>query len=46
MLVDEDGSEAAFTLKNRDLAAPALLQIETANVLRTLVAAKRHIHSS
>lgn len=37
-LVDEDGSEAAFTLKDRDLAAPALLRIEAANVLRTLVA--------
>jgi len=37
-LVDENGSEAAFTLRGRDLAAPALLRIETANVLRTLVA--------
>lgn len=37
-LVDEDGSEAAFTLRDRDLAAPALLRIEAANVLRTLVA--------
>lgn len=39
-LVDEDGSEAAFALRDRDLAAPALLRIEVANVLRTLVARK------
>ncbi|MBB1498933.1 type II toxin-antitoxin system VapC family toxin [Paracoccus sp. MC1862] len=37
-LVDEDGSDAAFTLRDRDLAAPMLLRIEAANVLRTLVA--------
>lgn len=37
-LVDEDGSEAALGLKSRDLVAPALLRIEAANVLRTLVA--------
>ncbi|MRX50757.1 PIN domain-containing protein [Paracoccus sp. S-4012] len=37
-LVDEDGSDAALALQGRDLAAPALLRIEAANVLRTLVA--------
>lgn len=37
-LVEEDGSEAALALKERDLVAPALLRIEAANVLRTLVA--------
>lgn len=37
-LVDEEGSEAAFTLRDREIAAPALLRIEAANVLRTLVA--------
>jgi predicted nucleic acid-binding protein len=39
-LVEEDGSEAAFALRDRDLAAPALLRIEAANVLRTLAARK------
>ena len=38
--VNEDGSEAALALQGRDLAAPALLRIEAANVLRTLVARK------
>nr|WP_209842069.1 type II toxin-antitoxin system VapC family toxin [Rubellimicrobium aerolatum] len=37
-LVEEPGSEAALALQHQDLAAPALLRIETANVLRTLVA--------
>lgn len=37
-LVDEPGSEAALSLQGRDLAAPALLHIEAANVLRTLAA--------
>lgn len=37
-LVNENGSEAALRLRDRDLIAPALLRIETANVLRTLVA--------
>jgi predicted nucleic acid-binding protein len=36
-LVDEPGSEAALGLKGCDLMAPALLRIEVANVLRTLV---------
>jgi predicted nucleic acid-binding protein len=39
-LVEEDGSEAALALQGRDLAAPALLRIEAANVLRTLAARK------
>ena len=39
-LVEEEGSEAALALKGRDLAAPALLRVEAANVLRTLVARK------
>jgi predicted nucleic acid-binding protein len=37
-LVEESGSEAALALQGRDLAAPALLRIEAANVLRTMVA--------
>lgn len=37
-LVEEPGSEDALALQGRDLAAPALLRIEAANVLRTLVA--------
>ena len=37
-LVEESDSEAALALQGRDLAAPALLRIEAANVLRTLVA--------
>lgn len=37
-LVDEPGSEAAHDLRHRDLAAPALLRVETANVMRTLAA--------
>lgn len=36
-LVDEPGSDAVHALKGRDLAAPALLRIEVANVMRTLV---------
>lgn len=36
-LVEEPGSVAAHELKGRDLAAPALLRVEVANVLRTLV---------
>lgn len=36
-LVEESGSEAALALQGRDLAAPALLRIEAANLLRTLV---------
>lgn len=35
-LVDEPGSKAADDLKSRDLASPALIRIETANVMRTL----------
>ena len=37
-LVEESESEAALALQGRDLAAPALLRIEAANVLRTMVA--------
>lgn len=37
-VVEEAGSDAALTLKGRDLAAPALMRIEIANVLRTLTA--------
>ncbi len=37
-VVQEDGSDAALALRSRDLAAPALLRIETANALRTLAA--------
>lgn len=39
-LVEEDDSEAALSLRDRDLAAPALLRIEAANVLRTLATRK------
>lgn len=39
-LVKEDGSEAALALRDCNLAAPALMRIEAANVLRTLVARK------
>ena len=39
-LVDEAGSDAAASLKGADLAAPALIRIEVANVLRTLSARK------
>jgi len=39
-LVDEAGSDAAASLKRADLAAPALIRIEVANVLRTLSARK------
>lgn len=35
-LVEEPGSDAALALRGRDLAAPPLLRIEVANVLRTL----------
>ena len=37
-VVQEDGSDAALALQGRDLAAPALLRIETADALRTLAA--------
>lgn len=37
-LVEEEGSDAALSLGERDLMAPSLLRIETANVLRTLAA--------
>lgn len=36
-LVEEPDSEAALALQGRDLVAPALLRLEVANVLRTLV---------
>ena len=36
-LVEEPGSEAALALQGLDLAAPALLRVEAANVLRTMV---------
>lgn len=39
-LVEEDGSDAALALRGSDLAAPALLRIEAADVLRMLVARK------
>ena len=37
-LIEEEGSEAAMRLRGADLAAPALMRIEAANVLRSLVA--------
>lgn len=37
-VIEEDGSDQALALQGRDLMAPALLRIETANVLRTLAA--------
>lgn len=37
-VIEEDGSDQALALQGRDLIAPALLRIETANVLRTLAA--------
>jgi predicted nucleic acid-binding protein len=37
-IVDEPGSDQALALRDRDLAAPALLRVEAANVLRTLAA--------
>lgn len=37
-LVEEEGTAAAVALLGRDLAAPTLLRIEVANVLRTAVA--------
>jgi predicted nucleic acid-binding protein len=37
-IVEEPGSDEALALRRRDLAAPALLRIEAANVLRTLAA--------
>lgn len=40
-LIDEDGSDAALALQGTELAAPALLRIEAANVLRTLTARDR-----
>ncbi len=36
--VDEPGSAAAHGLEGRDMAAPALLRVEVANVMRTLAA--------
>ena len=39
-LVEEDGSEAALALQSEDMIAPALLRIEIANLLRTLVGKK------
>lgn len=35
-LVEEEDSDAALALRGHDLAAPSLLRIEAANVLRTL----------
>ena len=40
-LVREEGSDRAEALKSEDLHAPFLLQIEAANVLRTLAAGGR-----
>lgn len=37
-VIEEDGSDHALALQGRDLIAPALLRIETGNVLRTLAA--------
>lgn len=37
-LIEEPGTEAAVALRDGDLAAPALLRIEVANALRSLVA--------
>lgn len=37
-LIEEEGSEAALSLRDSSLMAPALLRIEVANVLRTLTA--------
>jgi predicted nucleic acid-binding protein len=37
-LIEEDGSDAALSLQGCTLAAPALLRIEAANVLRSLTA--------
>jgi predicted nucleic acid-binding protein len=37
-LIEEEGSNAALALQGQDLAAPALLRLEAANVFRTLVA--------
>jgi len=37
-LVDEPGSDDAHALRGRDIAAPALIRVEVANVLRTLAA--------
>lgn len=37
-VIEEDGSDQALALQGRDLIAPALLRLETANVLRTLAA--------
>lgn len=39
-LVEEDGTDAAFELRSEELAAPSLIRIEAANVLRTLVRRK------
>ena len=39
-VIEEDGSDQALALQRYDLIAPALLRIETANVLRTLTARK------
>jgi predicted nucleic acid-binding protein len=37
-LIEEEGSNAALALQGQDLAAPALLRLEAANVFRMLVA--------
>lgn len=37
-LIDEPGSDAALALREREMAAPALLRLEVANTLRTLAA--------
>ncbi|QFU10375.1 tRNA(fMet)-specific endonuclease VapC [Rhodobacteraceae bacterium THAF1] len=37
-IIEEDGSAEAARLRSCNMAAPALLRIETANVLRTLAA--------
>ena len=37
-VVEEEGSEAALTLRGRDFAAPSLMRVEAANALRILAA--------
>lgn len=39
-IIDEAGSDKADLLRGADMAAPALLRIEAANVLRTIAARK------
>ena len=44
-LIEEEGSDAAIRLRDANLAAPALMRIEAANVLRSL-AARQEIAAS